>query len=70
VLNVVRYLGISTGIAGGSAMLALAMGRLDGRTDDVPSHVLVMAGRDVILLLCCFSVLAGVLSLMRTTKPA
>jgi EmrB/QacA subfamily drug resistance transporter len=70
VLNVVRYLGISTGIAGGSAMLALAMGRLDGRTVDVPSHVLVMAGRDVILLLCCFSVLAGVLSLMRTTKPA
>jgi EmrB/QacA subfamily drug resistance transporter len=72
VLNVVRYLGISTGIAGASALLALrlgAMGGIDGRTVDVASHMLVAAGRDVVVLLCCFAVLAGVLSLMRTSKP-
>ncbi len=72
VLNVVRYLGISMGIAGASALLALrlgAMGGLNGRTVDVESHMLVAAGRDVIVLLCCFSVVAGLMSLIRTSKP-
>jgi hypothetical protein len=33
---------------------------------DASAPTLVAAGRDVILLLCCFVALAGALSLMRT----
>jgi EmrB/QacA subfamily drug resistance transporter len=68
-LNMARYLGMSAGIAGASALLAL---RLDaargfhGGTIDASAQSLVAASRDVILLLCCFVALAGVLSLMRT----
>ena len=72
VLNLMRFLGISTGIAGGSALLALRLGAATGgdgqRTEGVAADALVSAGRDVIVLLCCFAVLAGVLSLMRATK--
>jgi hypothetical protein len=68
-LNVVRYLGISTGIAGASALLALRLGAatgLDGGTMAAPAAALVAASRDVVILLCGFGVLAGALSLMRT----
>jgi MFS family permease len=68
-LNVVRYLGISTGIAGASALLALRLGAaagLNGGTTEASASTLVAASRDVVILLCCFGVLAGALSLMRT----
>jgi EmrB/QacA subfamily drug resistance transporter len=74
VLNLMRFLGISTGIAGGSALLALTLGAVTGadgqRTVDIAPDMLIVAGRDVIMMLCCFAVVAGVLSLMRATKPA
>jgi EmrB/QacA subfamily drug resistance transporter len=68
-LNVVRYLGISTGIAGASALLALRLGAaagLNGGTTEASAPTLVAASRDVVILLGCFGVLAGALSLMRT----
>ena len=68
-LNVVRYLGISTGIAGASALLALRLGAtagLNGGTTEASASTLVAASRDVVILLGCFGVLAGALSLMRT----
>lgn len=72
VLNLMRFLGISTGIAGGSALLALRLGMVTGadgqHTVDVAAPALIAAGRDVIVMLCCFAVLAGILSLMRTAK--
>ena len=72
-LNMVRYLGISTGIAGASVLLALrlAAGRgLDGSTVNAAGPTLVAASRDVIILLCCFGALAGALSLMRSVPRA
>lgn len=67
-LNVVRYLGVSTGIAGSSAMLALLLGAagLDGGTVNAPAAALIAASRNVILLLGCFGIAAAVLSLIRT----
>jgi hypothetical protein len=68
-LNVVRYLGISTGIASASALLALrlaATAGLEGGTTAAAAPALVAASRDVVILLCGFGVLAGALSLMRT----
>ena len=68
-LNVVRYLGISTGIAGASTLLAFGIHTLAGHsvsTMDASAPTLIAAGRNVILLLCGFGVLAGALSLMRT----
>lgn len=71
VLNVVRMLGISTGIAGASTLLALMLGRSNGSTLDLPAHALVTAGRDVILLLVCFAAIAAAISLVRPrTAPA
>ena len=61
--------GVSVGIAGASALLALSLAAatgLTGSTMDASAPTLVAAGRDVILLLCCFVALAGALSLMRT----
>jgi MFS family permease len=68
-LNVVRYLGISTGIAGASALLAIrlsATAGLEGGTMAAAAPALVAASRDVVILLCGFGALAGALSLMRT----
>jgi MFS family permease len=68
-LNMARYLGMSAGIASASALLAMRLGAatgLQGSTINVSAQTLVAASRDVILLLCCFVALAGVLSLMRT----
>jgi nitrate/nitrite transporter NarK len=65
-LNVVRYLGISTGIASASALLALRLGAATGSTVEAEAPALVAASRDVIVMLCCFGVVAGALSLIRT----
>jgi EmrB/QacA subfamily drug resistance transporter len=65
VLNVVRLLGISAGIAGASTLLALSLGGAGGGTLHVPAQHLVAASRDVIVLLVCLSALAGTISLIR-----
>ncbi len=65
VLNVVRMLGISTGIAGASTLLALMIGRSDGSTLDLPADALVAAGRDVVLLLIALAAIAAAISLVR-----
>jgi EmrB/QacA subfamily drug resistance transporter len=68
-LNVVRYLGISTGIAGASTVLALGIAAAPGSngiTVDASAAALVVASRAVILMLGILAVLAGALSLMRT----
>lgn len=70
VLNVMRLLGISAGIAGASTMLVLGLGRASGSTLDVPAPLLVAAGRDVILLLGGLAVLAGAISLVRPGRGA
>ena len=65
VLNVMRMLGMSTGIAGASTLLALSLGGSSGSTLDIPTAALVAASRDVILLLVCLAALAGLISLIR-----
>jgi len=67
-LNVVRYLGISTGIAGASTVLALGIAAAPGSngiTVDASSATLVSASRLVILMLGILGVGAAALSLMR-----
>ncbi len=59
VLNVMRMLGMSTGVAGASTLLALSLGGSSGSTLDLPVTALVAASRDVILLQ------AGLISLIR-----
>lgn len=70
VLNVVRLLGISTGVAGASTLFALMIGRGDGSTLDLPADALVAAGRDVILLLVCLAGVAAAISLVRPRAAA
>ena len=65
VLNVMRMLGMSTGIAGASTLLSLSLGGSSGSTLDLPTATLVAASRDVILLLICLAALAGLISLIR-----
>jgi EmrB/QacA subfamily drug resistance transporter len=68
-LNVVRYLGISTGIAGTSTLLAVSIAAEAGAaavTVNASGQVLVDAGRDVILMLGALGLVGGALSLMRT----
>ncbi|MBI2738900.1 MAG: MFS transporter [Rhodospirillales bacterium] len=68
-LNVVRYLGISTGIVGASTVLALGLAAAPGSngiTVDASAEMLVFASRLVILMLGVLGILAGALSLMRT----
>ena len=68
-MNTVRSLGMSAGIAGAATLLAVRLEALAGphrSTLDVPAAALVAAGRDVIILLGCFVAVAGVLSLMRS----
>lgn len=73
VLNVMRYLGISAGIAASSTVLALSLGLSSGRTTNtvaVPPATLIAAGRDVIVLLICLAAGAALLSLVRPGTPA
>jgi EmrB/QacA subfamily drug resistance transporter len=68
-LNTVRFLGMSAGIAGASALLALRLAAETGPatgTTAASAATLVAGGRDVILLLGGFAALAGLLSLIRT----
>ena len=68
-LNVVRYLGISTGIAGASTLLALGIADAPGSngiTVDASAEALIFASRLVIVMLGVLGVLAGAFSLMRT----
>src|SRR4029453_417142 len=68
-LNGVRYLGISTGIAGASTLLALGIADAPGApgiTVDAPAEALIFASRLVIVMLGVLGVLAGAFSLMRT----
>lgn len=70
VLNVMRLIGISAGIAGASTLLALSLGGVHGSTLAVSAAVLIDGGRNVILLLGCLIGLAGLLSLVRPApKP-
>jgi nitrate/nitrite transporter NarK len=67
VLNVVRQIGMSTGIAGASTLFVLGLGGAAGSTLGVPTKSLVTASRDVILLLGCLAALAASISLIRPT---
>lgn len=70
VLNVMRMLGMSTGIAGASTLLALSLGGDSGSTLNLPEASLVAASRDVIVLLVCLAALAGLISLIRPRGAA
>ena len=67
-LNVVRYLGISTGISGASTLLALSLAAERGERSPTVKAVtsrLIEASGPVILALAGLGVLAAMLSLMR-----
>jgi EmrB/QacA subfamily drug resistance transporter len=72
-LNVMRSLGTSVGIAASSALLSWRLATLTGsgqNTLGVSRDHLLAAGRDVILLLVAFAVVAGAVSLLRSSpKP-
>lgn len=70
VLNVVRLIGMSAGIAGASTLFALGLGDTGGRTINVPTPALVASCRGVILLLAGLAVLAGLISLIRPAGAA
>jgi EmrB/QacA subfamily drug resistance transporter len=68
-LNVVRYLGISTGIAGASTLLTLSIAAetgVRGSTVNASASVLVTAADNVIIMLGALGVVAAALSLLRT----
>ena len=65
VLNVVRLIGMSAGIAGASTLFALGLGESGGSTLDVPTSSLVASSRSVVLLLGGLAALAGLISLVR-----
>ncbi len=67
-LNVMRCLGISVGIAASSALLSWRLAELTGsghNTLHAQAHHLLSAGGDVILLLGGFAAVAGAISLVR-----
>jgi hypothetical protein len=69
-LNVMRSLGISVGVAAASSMLAWRLAVLTGsghNTLAAEGRHLLAAGHDVIVLLGGFVAVAGALSLMRTS---
>ena len=73
VLNVMRFLGVSAGIASSSTVLALSLGMMRGgvaSTVTAPAPILIDASRSVIVLLICLAAGAGLLSLVRPGKPA
>jgi EmrB/QacA subfamily drug resistance transporter len=72
-LNVMRSLGTSVGIAAASALLSWRLAALTGsghNTLDVPPQHLLAAGRDVILLLGAFAIVAGAVSLLRSQSKS
>ena len=70
VLNVVRLIGMSAGIAGASTLFALGLGGDRGSTLGVPLSALVAASRDVILLLAGLAAAACMISLIRPRHRA
>jgi hypothetical protein len=70
VLNVVRLIGMSAGIAGASTLFALGLGETRGSTLDVSTPALVASCRGVILLLGGLALLAGLISLIRPAGVA
>jgi EmrB/QacA subfamily drug resistance transporter len=71
-LNVMRSLGISVGVAAASSLLAWRLAVLTGsgyNTLAAEGRHLLAAGRDVIVLLGSFVAAAGALSLTRTSPP-
>ncbi|TAJ32944.1 MAG: DHA2 family efflux MFS transporter permease subunit, partial [Reyranella sp.] len=70
VLNVVRMLGVSMGIAGASTLLVFSLGRSSGSTLGLPADTLVAAGRDVIVMLICLAAIAAAISLVRPRTTA
>lgn len=70
VLNVMRMLGMSTGIAGASTLLSLSLGDSSGSTLGLPAAALVAASRDVVLLLAGLAGLAALISLIRSPGVA
>jgi len=69
VLNVVRLLGMSAGIAGASMSFALGLGNAAGSTLGIPTSSLVAASRDVLILLSGLAALAAMISLIRPGRP-
>jgi hypothetical protein len=68
-LNVMRSVGISVGIASASALLSWRLASSTGsglNTLHAPASLLSSAGRDVVLLLGSFAAIAGGISLVRT----
>src|SRR5262249_22480332 len=68
-LNVMRSVGISVGIAAASALLSWRLASLTGsgnNTLHAPAGLLSSAGRDVVLLVGSFAAIAGAISLVRT----
>jgi hypothetical protein len=69
-LNVMRSLGISVGVAAASSLLAWRLAVLTGsghNTLAAEGRHLLAAGHDVIVLLSSFVAVAGALSLIRTS---
>jgi len=72
-LNVMRSLGISVGIAAASSLLSWRLAVLTGsghNTLHAQAHHLLSAGRDVILLLGGFAAIAGAVSLVSRTRSS
>jgi hypothetical protein len=70
-LNVMRSLGISMGIAAAASLLSWRLAALTGAgpsTLHANAHQLVAAGSDVVLLLGGFSALAAAISLVRAVE--
>ena len=69
VLNLMRLLGISAGIAGGATVLSLSIDPVRGSTLAVPPATMIEGGRNVIAMLGVLVVAAGLLSLVRPAPP-
>jgi EmrB/QacA subfamily drug resistance transporter len=71
-LNVMRSIGTSVGIAGASSLLAWRLQSLTGQggTTHAPADALLSASHDVIVLLGAFAAVAGVVSLMEGRKDS
>src|SRR5207245_8181963 len=68
-LNVMRSLGVSVGVAAASSLLAWRLAVLTGsghNTLHANAQQLLSAGRDVIVLLGSFAAIAGAISLAQT----
>jgi EmrB/QacA subfamily drug resistance transporter len=65
VLNLMRLLGISAGIAGGAAVLSASLDPVRGSTLAVPPAQMIEGGRHVIVMLGILVIAAALLSLVR-----